>query len=647
MSAAEVAHRIHNKLYTYAEKNNFFTAGSVPSPDISKESLRWLGCHVSKIDENPYLEKADSILSGELNIFALHCKNMGKMISWNSDPKSGRLAPLIYGKSINYRDTLVVGDIKYLWEPNRHLHLVTLAQAYYLTGEEKYIDGLKIYLDSWFDQCPYLMGPNWTSSLELAIRLINWSIVWQLIGGNESLIFDRKEGQEFRGRWLASIYQHSHFIRHYFSLYSSANNHLIGEAAGLFVASTTWPYWGITSKWQNEAKTILIEEAKKQNYPDGVNKEQAISYQQFVLDFLILSAHCGEANGVRFSSEYWMNIEAMLEYIASIMDVAGNIPMIGDADDGYVVQLSQERDFCPYKSLLSTGAILFEREEFKYKSEKLDDKSQWLLGERAERTYNNLTAPHENLPIRRAFPEGGYYLLGDKFEAENEVRILVDAGSIGYLSIAAHGHADALSCTLSVNGKEILIDPGTYSYHTQKEWRDYFKGTGAHNTIRVDGLDQSVIGGNFMWLKKANTQVDKFDLSKDQDLLVACHDGYTRLRDPVMHRREIIYDKCNRIIRVTDILYCDDEHTIEQFWHFSEYCNISDIDDGYLVTNDEVSISLRLDESIEDTILRIGETSPICGWVSRRFDVKIPSPTIIGRLRINGETRIETIFDCN
>ena len=646
MSASEVIYRLKNKLIGVAQKNCLLIADKVPAPNIAIEGNDWINTSVS-VNQKHYVTKAESILDGLLDIFALKENKVGHPPQWNKDPKTGKVAPLIFGKSINYRDDDIVGDIKYLWEPNRHLQLVTLGQAYKLTGEKKYLSGLADQLGSWLDQCQYLIGPNWTSSLELSIRLINWSIVWQLIGGVNSPLFEGEEGYILRNKWLCSIYQHQHFINGYYSLYSSANNHLIGEAAGLFIASVTWPYWQITSKWQDGAKAILIDESKKQNYQDGVNKEQAVSYQQFVLDFLILSALCGEANGIIFSSEYWKNIQAMLEYLASIMDMAGNIPMLGDADDGYVVQLSQERDFCPYKSLLSTGAVLFKREDFKYKSEKLDDKTQWLLGERAGRIYNNLAASHDNLPIRRAFSEGGYYILGDKLETENEVKILVDAGPIGYLSIAAHGHADALSFTMSVRGKEILIDPGTYSYHTQKEWRDYFKGTGAHNTIRLDGLDQSVIGGNFMWLKKAKAKVNHFDISEDQDQLVACHDGYTRLHDPVMHRREFIYDKCNRIIKVTDILDCNEEHNVEQFWHFSENCDITVIDGGYLVTNNDVSIKLRLDEHIENSILRKGQTSPICGWMSREFDVKIPSPTIVGEVRINGATRIETIIECN
>ena len=55
-----------------------------------------------------------------------------------------------------------------------------------------------------------------------------------------------------------------------------------------------------------------------------------------------------------------------------------------------------------------------------------------------------------------------------------------------------HGHADALSITLSVGGKETLVDPGTYRYNGEPEFRKYFKGTRAHNTVTIDGLDQAV-----------------------------------------------------------------------------------------------------------------------------------------------------------
>src|SRR5205823_12200468 len=133
---------------------------------------------------------------------------------------------------------------------------------------------------------------------------------------------------------------------------------------------------------------------------------------------------------------------------------------------------------------------------------RFDDKSRWLLGDQAAEQFDALPiAPAK--PVRLAFREGGYYILGRDFGGPREVKALVDAGPLGYLSIAAHGHADALAVTLSVGGEECLVDPGTYSYWQERKWRDYFRGTSAHNTVRIDGLDQSVPGGRFMWLKKA------------------------------------------------------------------------------------------------------------------------------------------------
>ncbi len=157
--------------------------------------------------------------------------------------------------------------------------------------------------------------------------------------------------------------------------------------------------------------------------------------------------------------------------------------------------------------------------------------------------------------MRKDFPNAGYYILGDRFETNREVRIVADAGPLGYLSIAAHGHADALSFTLSVGGKEILIDPGTYAYHTQRVWRDYFKGTSAHNTVRVDGVDQSVSGGNFLWVKHAQAQVDRASSARRSSIAGPRVTTATRgLKHPVTHRREIQFEKQHSRLQVTDEL---------------------------------------------------------------------------------------------
>ena len=632
MTPVEMAHRALRAVQARAERSGVVGEPVMPRADSSHAPKNWVHADAA-IEPGPYLVAAGQIAEGRLDVFSLRELDLGMPPRWNRDPKTGIEAPLAFGKLLDYRDPDLVGDIKYLWEPNRHLQLVTLAQAYALTGERCYVEALELQLDSWLLACPYGRGPNWASALEAGLRLINWSIAWQLV--QPALEAD------FAARWLRSVYEHAHFIRHWFSAHSSANNHLIGEAAGLFIAGMTWPLWREMREWAASAKGILEREALAQNSPDGVNREQAVWYQQFVLDMLVLCLLAGKANGEWFSADYESRIEAMMDFIASIMDKDGNVPMFGDADDGYVVRLEHDGGFSPYRSALALGALLFRRGDFKLKAGPLDDKARWLLGNCAALQYEALDTETTRLPQRQTFPEGGYYILGAEFDTPNEIRAVVDAGPLGYTSIAAHGHADALSFTLSVGGREFLIDPGTYAYHTQERWRQYFRGTSAHNTVRIDGRDQSEQGGNFLWLEKARAGCSLWLSSAEKDSFEGWHDGYLRLDDPVKHRRLIELDKSARRLLVEDSLEIGEPHEVELFFHCAEQCRVDAVAGGYLVERD--GIVLRLALPPEGTSeLHKGSLSPVLGWVSRGFDRRQPTHTIAWRARLAAPALLRT-----
>lgn len=647
MTPAEVGHRVVRKLSMHAERDGLSASGRVPSPDLRSMPRPWIHAD-ARVDAGIYLAAADRIADGRLDVFALKNADVGSPPRWNRDPKVGIEAPLTFGKMLDYRNPRLVGDIKYLWEINRHSHLVRLAQAYVLSSNVRYVEVIRRHLEDWFISCPYRMGPNWASALEAAIRLINWSVTWQLLGGAQSPLFEDEEGGRLRRNWLRSVYQHAEFVRGYFSFYSSANNHLIGEASGLFIAALTWPHWRRARHWLRVAKEILEREARLQNAPDGVNREQAVSYQHFVLDLLILALLAGRANRQWFSVAYESRIEAMLEYLASIMDSGGNVPMFGDSDDALVVDFAPSSHLSPYRALLATGAILFQRDDFKAKAEALDDKARWLLGGDADALFDRQSGARQRLlPARQAFCRGGYYILGCDFETESEIRLVVDAGPLGYQSIAAHGHADALAFTLSVGGMEFLIDPGTYAYHTQRLWRTYFRGTSAHNTIAVDGRDQSESGGAFMWLRKARAGCSLWSTTAQTDRFEGWHDGYMRLPSPVMHRRRIVLDKVTRQVLIDDTLHMTGEHDVALFFHCSERCEVDSIDNGYLIKQGSRTLILKLPQAHRAASqVYVGSSSPIRGWVSRRFDHKQPAPTITWGARLAGEVVLRTEIAC-
>lgn len=639
MGGGEVFWRVRQALQKRLSLLGFGLLYTPPPPTLAKFGANFLNFdfNFDLLDRAALISAADDVLAGRWNVFVMRGVNLGFPPQWNRDPKTGIHAPMIQGKAIDYRVESLVGDIKYLWEPNRHLELVTLALAWRITGDLRYSHGARQLLESWFEQSPYPKGVHWTSSLELSVRLINWSFAWHILGGADSNIFQGESGERFKRQWLDSICQHCHFISNYFSLYSSANNHLFGEYAGLFVASVTWPLWEKSNSWYAISKEGLEREALLQNWEDGVNKEQAIYYHHEVMDMMIICQMVAKANSSTFSGAFLERLERMAEFVSSLMNVRGMLPMIGDSDDAQMVRLSYENEWNPYRSLLATCALLFERGDFRRKAGNLDDKNRWLFGTDGLRRWNSLDIAEEKLP-RQSFQEGGYWILGSEFGTQDEVQLVVDAAPLGYLSIAAHGHADALSFTLSVAGVEFLVDPGTFSYHTQKLWRDYFRGTSAHNTLRVDGVDQSEIGGNFMWLEKASAWCERWDQTSDLESFIGAHDGYCRLTDKVKHYRKIELNKNSRIISVIDQLECEGSHDVEAFWHFGEECLVTLQDNCITAIANSRSISMSFDGySCESELFRGDENLPL-GWISRKFDKKVPIFSLRRKARVFGKT---------
>lgn len=631
MGAGEVLYRVRQTVHAELERRGQGRAR--PGEPAGAPGRVWAAPPARGFDAEFYRTAADRVLAGRFNLFELKDAALGFPPQWNRDPKTGMVAPLKFGKTLNYRDERIVGDIKYLWEPGRHAELVTLAQAWHLTREAKYAEGCRVLLESWFEQCPYPLGVHWTSSLEHGVRLVNWGVAWGLLGcpspqpsplGGE-VVLGGNDG--FVQRWLDSVYRHCHFIAGHFSRHSSANNHLLGELMGLFVGATVWPLWPESARWRALAAQEFEAEALKQNGEDGVNREQAIWYQHEVADMMLLAGLIGRANGVEFSRAYWERLERMLEFVASAMDAGGNVPMIGDADDARLVRFDPGPQADPYRALLATGAVLFGRGDFKAKAGGFDDKSRWLLGDAAALTFDEIEAMPLAEP-KREFPLGGYAILGGRFGSAEEIRVVADAGALGYLSIAAHGHADALAFTLSAGGREMLIDPGTYAYHTQPAWRDYFKGTSAHNTVRVDGLDQSVSGGNFLWSRHAKARCERFARDEARDCWAGSHDGYLRLRDPVLHRRTLELDKAAGLLRVTDRLECKGRHQVELFWHGHEACEA--VVEGGVVRLQRENVKVGLRMTAPGWLPRIvrGQEAPPLGWVSRRYGEKAHINTI-------------------
>ena len=506
-----------------------------------------------KNNKNETLITAGHILDHEFKVF--NCEHVFKKeINWHKDPFTQNILPQCYWKSLDYWNSETITEVKYVWEFNRHNHFVTLARAYYLTKDEKYTQELLSQWSSWIDQNPYLIGINWTSSLECALRLVSWT--WALQFTKECKSFN----SDLFDKIACSVKDHGEYIYHHLSKYSSANNHLIGEAIGLIYAGCYYPFLSEAKKWRNRGFHILFNNLPKLVYSDGVCKEQTPFYQVFIFNLAVLGLLAAQHENRQVPKEFLSRMEKMADFIYTLMDRHGNVPNIGDNDHGYAVYLS-DADHSIFSSMLSISRVLFNRDSFQDKCNPSDETAFWLLGEKSEQSS---VSEHSFLSTVTSFPEGGYYIITS--DSQPHQQIVFDCGPLGFGALAAHGHADALSVMFSVNGQPVLIDSGTYMYLGAREHRNYFRGTDAHNTLVLNKKDQSEPLGPFQWGRKADSVLDEIVETESGVLISGYHNGYKE--DGVIHHRKIEWNKYT-LWTISDTLHGKKNHDFQINFHLS------------------------------------------------------------------------------
>ncbi len=569
------------------------------------------------------LEEAalEAFLAGRMDVFGHQGLPVGSPVQWHRDPLTDTALPTGHGKSIDYRDERLVGDIKVVWELGRHQFLVPLAIAWLHTGNPRYYRALGANINSWLKENPFGKGVHWCSALELALRLISWSVVHSLLqlGGNPGGIFALAEDPARLGQ---SIFQQAWFIRHNLSLHSSANNHLIGELTGLWTAARVFFLGQTGNAWARFAQLGLEQEAERQIYPDGVDKEQAFYYHLWVLEYLLFANLVGERSGEPFSARFQEKILRMARFLRDMQPPGGLPPNIGDADDGTVLRFSLQETESPFIEVLAAEAAVRGEAGFAERFQK----AFWyrlMAGEAPGKPLSE--PPPSQRPYPRIYRHGGYAALGD-----GRIHLVFDAGPLGYTSIAAHGHADALSICLAMDGQWWLVDPGTFAYHTLPDWRNYFRSTPAHNTLTIDGRNQSRMEGPFLWSRHARARIEDQGSSPQCQWVRGVHDGYQDLG--IEHFREVRVYPEEQKLDICDGLKGSGEHGLGLHFHFAPDVSLQRQGEHHWLASKESSpwqLHLRVDNALQWHLAK-GETEPILGWFSATLGHKESVYTLAG-----------------
>lgn len=585
------------------------------------------------------VQAADRLLAGEWTVLGMPRADIAEP-DWAADPTGARFPTTQDAFRIDVRSTRY-GDVKQVWELSRHHHVSLLACAWHLTGDDRYADMAARHLRSWWADNPVLVGVNWSSGIELGVRLIAWAWTRRLLDGwpGAAPLF---EGNPVA---LTQLYWHQRYLDACRSRGSSANNHLVAETAGLLVASCAFDWFAESGRWRRHALDRLARVLETNTFRSGVNREQASDYHAFVGELGLVATVEAASFGLFVPSATWTRLCAMADAGATMVDERLRPPRQGDSDDGRALVVS-DPDKGRWEDFLSVGAGVFGPLDW------------WPR--LAPRPMGSLVAGLLGRPVAVAgrpaqrperFADAGLSILRARAAAPGqEVWCRCDGGPLGFGSLAAHGHAAALSIEVRCGGVDVLADPGTYCYHAHPNWRTYFRSTRAHNTVVVDGVDQSVPGGPFLWRRQAVTRQFEAEGRSPQVLSWAAeHDGYERLASPVLHRRLVTLCAETGRLRVLDTLVTSGPHDVELRFHLGPTVGVEL--DGPMASlrwarpDDHTATAvLALPETLEWSLHR-GEIDPIEGWYSTRFGERSPAAVLVGRATTSGvELTTDLVF---
>ena len=507
----------------------------------------------SQADE--IIQKGERICQHRFDLLGYENLDYGAEIDWHLDVVHSKRGPRKPWFKVKYLDFEHVGDSKITWELNRHQHFVTLAKAYGLTGDERFAHEIFAQWMHWHQENPYPIGMNWASSLEVAFRSLSW--IWTFFLLYESPLFT----SGLRGQWQAALSLNGRHIETYLSTYFSPNTHLLGEGLALFFIGTLFPGIESAARWRERGWIILEREAARQVREDGLYFEQSTYYHVYALDMFLHARILAGLNGVEISTGFDQILQRMLNALA-LLGRAGVTPSLGDDDGGRLFDQCRNRAEHMLDPL-ATGAVFYRRGDFKFLARAPREETLWLLGAKGLADFASLPATKPR-GDSTALTDSGFYLMADENSGQ---QLLIDAGPLGAGS-GGHGHADVLSVCLVKNGRNILIDPGTFEYVGPSRERARLRSTAAHNTMQVDECDQAEQAGPFSWEKFPRVTVEQWITGKSFDLFRGSHDGYARLASPVVHRRWVFHKK-GEFWLVRDLAEGQGVHELDIAWHLA------------------------------------------------------------------------------
>lgn len=536
MSTSTVIFKVLNRLDTFRNKAfRYFNPEKICIPNDSIFESSSLGnllsnmlecfpkeqviCYARSSREH-IVNLADKTLTNHFNYLGTGwLKN--DALRWNVDERSGYEWP--YGKYYLQLKTMRGNgaDIKYPWELSRNHHLLWLGEAYLITREEKYAAKIVEIINAWIDDNPLMYSVNWTCSMDVAIRAVNWMYALNMIAGSEAFTDDLAK------KVSGSLHQHGFFIRH--NLEKSvpwSNNHYMSDLVGLLYIGTLFEHTRRGKRWKRFALKEFYAEVRKQTLPSGVNYEMSISYHRLMVELISYTLTMLKRTGESIPEDIIRITQEMYNYVGAYLKPNGKAPLLADNDDGRFLPFTYS-DFRDHRYLLDADGI---------------DQKMINMGIEPlfKLQYIQESQVYEDAKIA-ILKEYGTYLLVNNSGYSRHLES-------GKNRVGTHTHNDQLSFEFAVGEDDIIIDPGTYLYTSSIKDRNEFRSTRKHNCVMVDDEEQNLLSDTSAFSMVINNK-DRVLTATDK----ACKGSYETIRGGLKHERS--FELSEGLLTITDHLY--------------------------------------------------------------------------------------------
>jgi len=530
---------------------------------------------------------------------------MGEKIDWVANPSEGEYKTHLWNESLN-----------------RHFHFAKLVDAYWESGDERFTAGLARDWMDWIENNPrpddsgnkveWPYGCYAWQTLTTAIRLErSWPVA----------LYKCIDRTAFTDELLCAIAgSYCDQARHLLA-WPTHHNWLTEECMGMYTAGVLFPEFKEASGWRKSAIERLHKQLTNEVYPDGSEYELAGGYGMWVVRNMVMLMEHAEIVGRldEIPDDFKELTEKTFDYLMSVAMPNGEMPGLNDSGNRDVTEL------------LQTGFELYPgRTDFQYVASRGNE---------------------GNIPgfVSRGLPWSGHYVMRTGW-GEDDLFMLVDSGPYG----SAHQHEDKLHFVLYGYGKQLVLDPGNFSYDASR-WRRYVLTTPGHNTIMVDGMGQHRRGDESTyywprpWQGDAPVENDTLWVSESGfDFVRGTYkDGYGKvaegareLRRPergdvemyhgVTHTRRVLFLKPDYWIIVDSLSASDEaEHVYESLFHLdAEEAVLDELNAVTTMDPDTANLTIvpAANDGITVEIVKGKEEDPVQGWAN---DPWRPAPTAI------------------